>query len=57
MAADEKNDEIYAARDPIGVASMYIGWGSDGSVWFASEMKCLLQDCLRVCVPMSLCFS
>eukprot|EP00281_Chroomonas_sp_CCMP1168_P021370 CAMPEP_0206227902 /NCGR_PEP_ID=MMETSP0047_2-20121206/8877_1 /ASSEMBLY_ACC=CAM_ASM_000192 /TAXON_ID=195065 /ORGANISM="Chroomonas mesostigmatica_cf, Strain CCMP1168" /LENGTH=641 /DNA_ID=CAMNT_0053651097 /DNA_START=79 /DNA_END=2004 /DNA_ORIENTATION=- len=45
---DEKKDEIYAARDPVGVASMYIGWGSDGSVWFASEMKCLLQDCLRV---------
>ncbi len=45
---DEKKDEIYAARDPIGVASMYIGWGADGSVWFASEMKCLLQDCRKV---------
>jgi hypothetical protein len=35
------NGEFYAARDPIGVASMYMGWGSDGSVWFASEMKTL----------------
>ena len=45
---DEKNSEIYAARDPMGVNSMYIGWGADGSVWFASEMKCLLSDCSRV---------
>ena len=45
---DEKNSEIYAARDPMGVNSMYIGWGGDGSVWFSSEMKCLLADCTRV---------
>lgn len=45
---DEKNSEIYAARDPMGVNSMYIGWGGDGSVWFSSEMKCLLNDCTRV---------
>jgi asparagine synthase (glutamine-hydrolysing) len=45
---DEKNSEIYAARDPMGVNSMYIGWGGDGSVWFSSEMKCLLSDCVKV---------
>jgi asparagine synthase (glutamine-hydrolysing) len=45
---DEKNSEIFAARDPMGVNSMYIGWASDGSVWFSSEMKCLLGDCSRV---------
>eukprot|EP00475_Leptophrys_vorax_P014566 TRINITY_DN20872_c0_g4_i2.p1 TRINITY_DN20872_c0_g4~~TRINITY_DN20872_c0_g4_i2.p1 ORF type:complete len:485 (-),score=47.80 TRINITY_DN20872_c0_g4_i2:132-1532(-) len=26
---------------------MYIGWGRDGSVWFASEMKALKDDCER----------
>merc|ERR1719199_765231 len=40
--------EFYAARDPIGVASMYMGWGSDGSVWFASEMKTLIHDCKKI---------
>ena len=30
-----------AARDPIGVTSLYIGWRRDGSVCFASEMKAL----------------
>ena len=40
--------EFYAARDPIGVASMYMGWGADGSVWFASEMKTLVHDCKKI---------
>jgi hypothetical protein len=26
-------------------ARRYMGWGSDGSIWFASEMKCLIEDC------------
>jgi len=34
-----------AARDPIGVTSLYVGYGRDGSVWFASEMKSLVEDC------------
>ena len=38
----------YAARDPIGVCSLYQGWGKDGSVWFASEMKCLVGECERI---------
>eukprot|EP00802_Teleaulax_amphioxeia_P000911 Tamp_00912.p1 GENE.Tamp_00912~~Tamp_00912.p1 ORF type:complete len:630 (+),score=163.58 Tamp_00912:330-2219(+) len=45
--AGEKG-EFYAARDPIGVASMYMGWGADGSVWFASEMKALVHDCKKI---------
>ena len=28
-------------RDPFGVTCMYIGWGKDGSIWVANEMKCL----------------
>ena len=41
-------DTYMAARDPIGVVPMYMGWGVDGSVWFASEMKCLLDDCIKI---------
>jgi asparagine synthase (glutamine-hydrolysing) len=34
-----------AARDPIGVIPMYYGFRGDGSVMFASEMKCLHDQC------------
>lgn len=34
-----------AARDPIGICSLYWGRGADGSVWFASEMKALQSRC------------
>ena len=34
-------------RDPIGITSLYIGWGRDGAVWLASEMKCLKDECVR----------
>jgi asparagine synthase (glutamine-hydrolysing) len=27
---------------------MYMGWGADGSVWFASEMKALVNDCKKI---------
>lgn len=33
------------ARDPIGVTSLYIGWGRDGSIWFASELKAIHTEC------------
>lgn len=29
---------------------MYVGYASDGSVWFASEMKALIRDCEQVSV-------
>ena len=34
-----------AARDPIGVLPMYFGYRPDGSIMFASEMKCLVDEC------------
>jgi len=37
-----------AARDPIGVCPLYIGYGADGSIWFASEMKALIDDCEKI---------
>ncbi|KAJ1491885.1 hypothetical protein T484DRAFT_1664367 [Baffinella frigidus] len=48
FAIATNDGEFYAARDPIGVDSMYMGWGSDGSIWFASEMKCLIEDCKTI---------
>jgi asparagine synthase (glutamine-hydrolysing) len=35
------------ARDPLGITSLYIGWHKDGSVWVASELKSLMDDCER----------
>lgn len=44
---DKRSNTFYAARDPLGVTPLYIGWGKDGSVWISSEMKCLKDDCAR----------
>jgi len=46
---NEETGELYAARDPIGVNSLYWGSGLDGSTWFASEAKPLVQaGCIDV---------
>ncbi|KAJ4488074.1 glutamine-hydrolyzing asparagine synthase [Lentinula aciculospora] len=38
---------IIAARDPIGITTLYQGWSSKrpGAVYFASELKALVNDC------------
>ncbi|KAI9168232.1 asparagine synthetase [Blastocladiella emersonii ATCC 22665] len=46
---DARNDRYMVARDPIGITTLYQGWsGKDGSVWVASEMKALNEDCDRI---------
>ncbi|KAJ3352613.1 asparagine synthetase [Entophlyctis luteolus] len=46
---DSKKDIYVAARDPIGITTLYQGWRySDNSVWFASEMKSLHDECDRI---------
>lgn len=47
IVLDTRDNSFFLARDPIGVTCMYIGWGKDGSVWVANEMKCLKDDCVR----------
>jgi asparagine synthase (glutamine-hydrolysing) len=47
VIADKEKGTFLAARDPIGVFPLYVGWGRDGSLWFASEMKALSEDCER----------
>lgn len=42
-----KPSRIIAARDPIGITTLYQGWNSKmpGVVYFASELKALVDDC------------
>lgn len=35
------NDNVFIARDRIGVRSLYIGYDKDGSVWVSSELKAI----------------
>jgi asparagine synthase (glutamine-hydrolysing) len=42
---DKRDNSFIVARDAIGVTSLYIGWGLDGSIWISSEMKGLNDDC------------
>lgn len=44
---DTRDKSFIAARDAIGITPLYMGWGHDGSIWFASEMKSLSDDCER----------
>ena len=40
---------IIAARDPIGITTLYQGWNSmkPGVTYFASELKALADECER----------
>lgn len=42
---DRKDNCFYAIRDHMGITPLYMGNGSDGSIWFASEMKALIHGC------------
>lgn len=41
---------IIAARDPVGITTLYQGWSSKtpGVVYFASELKALSDDCDKI---------
>ncbi|KAJ7582913.1 asparagine synthase [Mycena floridula] len=41
---------LIAARDPIGITTLYQGWSSKypGAVYFASELKALVDDCDKI---------
>lgn len=44
---DAKKDRVIAARDPIGITTLYMGTvkSSPKTKFFASELKCLVDDC------------
>jgi len=46
---DSKEDEIIAARDPIGIRPLFYGYLEDGSITFASEAKNLVGLCAEIC--------
>jgi len=41
---------VIASRDPIGITTLYQGWNSKspGTVYFASELKCLVDECDKI---------
>jgi asparagine synthase (glutamine-hydrolysing) len=45
---DPKTGEYLIARDPIGVVPLYWGRDKDGNLYVASEMKAILDVCLKV---------
>ena len=47
---DKKQDRTIAARDPIGITTLYQGWSSSqpGAVYFASELKSLHPVCDKI---------
>lgn len=48
VLTDANKGTYMVARDPLGITSLYIGWhATDGSVWVASELKSLMDDCQR----------
>jgi asparagine synthase (glutamine-hydrolysing) len=42
---DRHNDSFFVCRDHLGITPLYIGWGNDGSVYVASELKGLIGEC------------
>jgi len=45
---DKEKDLFMAVRDHVGITPLYIGWGDDGSIWIASEMKAIQDKCARL---------
>ncbi|KAI9299641.1 nucleophile aminohydrolase, partial [Cunninghamella echinulata] len=47
---DKERNRVIAARDPIGITTLYYGWDSKmpGTVYFASELKALNEDCDKI---------
>jgi len=46
VSADGRS--MMAARDHCGIKPLYVGYGQGGSVWFASELKSLVDQCDRI---------
>ena len=48
VVVDNDGQKMMAARDHCGIKPLYIGYGEGGSVWFASELKSLVDQCERI---------
>ncbi|EIE90902.1 hypothetical protein G6F46_003460 [Rhizopus delemar] len=47
---DKQRNRVIAARDPIGITTLYYGWSAQmpGTVYFASELKSLNEECDQI---------
>ncbi|KAG2211918.1 asparagine synthase [Mucor mucedo] len=47
---DKKRNRLIAARDAIGISTLYYGWNSKmpEAIYFASELKSLNEDCDKI---------
>jgi asparagine synthase (glutamine-hydrolysing) len=47
---DVKQNRVIAARDPIGITTLYYGWNSKmpESIYFSSELKALNEECDKI---------
>lgn len=45
---DKKKDLFLVVRDHIGITPLYIGWGNDGCIFVASELKALSTECSKL---------
>ena len=50
VSVDIETGAWIAARDHVGISPLYVGHHADGTIWFASEMKALVDDCERVAI-------
>jgi len=49
IVVDRATGRFVAARDHMGICPLYVGRSrADGAWWFASEMKCLIDDCEEI---------
>jgi len=44
---DESDGSYLIARDHMGICPLYYGWGKDGSLYVASELKAIHDSCVR----------
>lgn len=40
--------QVFAARDPLGIKPLYTGRDADDGLWFASELKALIDVCASI---------
>ena len=45
---DNTSNSYFVARDPIGVIPLYMGKDENGTIYFSSEMKCLVGYCIEI---------
>ncbi len=41
-------EQVFAARDPLGIKPLYVGRDHNGGLWFASELKALIDVCTSI---------